>query len=275
MDAEIELPQIEAVSPTASRHYSFARAMEVIGVPDNAAQSPEEELIDLLQNAAEIEHGLMLQYLYAAYSATDTQIAGHLRQIAIEEMGHFISVQNLLVACGAPPYLGHSDWGEKGLFHPYPFRLEPLSLGTLAKFTIGEMPDKSIVPDEILIDLAEIETQADQAAGGSVEAHRVGLLYAKIYWLVRENDVPQQNPANEPWKGFPVAAMAAKPELAGRHVRDGFISNASKVNALPKHWKGNFNSVIVKVITGRHAALEGIAEISAQGEGFEGSLDGH
>jgi hypothetical protein len=257
-------------------HYSVAQALSIVGIPDDPRLTAEEELITLLQNAAEIEHGLMLQYLYASYSASDTQIAAQLRKIAIEEMGHFISVQNLLTACGASPYLGHSDWDSKqNLFQPYPFRLEPLSNGALAKFAIGEMPGREAVPADILTDLPEIEAQADQAAGGSVEAHRVGLLYMKIYWLLRKTDVPMENPADEPWKGFPVEELAAEPKLAGKHVRDGFVSDASGSNARPEHWKGTYTSVIVKVIKDRCAALDGIAEISAQGEGFVGTADDH
>ncbi|MER8408164.1 ferritin-like protein [Mesorhizobium sp. M1307] len=276
LDADINLTQFDTGLPIAQTHLSLAQAIHIVGIPNDPSMSPEDELISLLQNAAEVEHGLMLQYLYASYSATNQQIAGQLRQIAIEEMGHFISVQNLLTACGKPPYLGHSDWDSKqNLFQPYPFRLEPLSVEVLAKFTIGEMPDRATVPKSILPDLPEIEAQADLAAGGSVEAHRVGLLYMKIYWLLRDNDLPLPNPADEPWKGFPVAELATTPELAGRHVHIGFVTDASALNAQPEHWKGTFTTVIVKVITGPSAARDGIAEISAQGEGFEGTTDDH
>src|SRR5687768_12109802 len=82
---------------------SFAEAIVSLGVPASNLP-PEEELVDLLQNAAEIEHGLMIQYLYSMYSINHLVTKGILSEIAIEEMGHFITVQNLLISCGQPPY---------------------------------------------------------------------------------------------------------------------------------------------------------------------------
>lgn len=257
----------------ASR-FSFEGALENIGLP-GTNKTPEVELVDLLNNAAEIEHGLMLQYLYATYSLTNLMIAGILRTIAIEEMGHFISVQNLLMACGAKPYLGISDWTSQTLFQPFTFKLEPASVGSLAKYTVAEMPDPARVPPSIEPDLPELIAQADAAAGSPVEAHRVGLLYAKIYWLLRRSDDPLPDPNDEPWLGFPVAEMAANEELAGRHVGDEFLMDAQDVNAQPEHWRGNYTSVIVEPISGRDAALRAIAKISAQGEGFGDTPEGH
>src|ERR1700744_4609786 len=70
-----------------------------------------DEVTFLLQIAAEIEHALMVQYLYAAYSL-DPQASGltpaqgaqvakwklDILAIGKEEMGHFISVQNILIS---------------------------------------------------------------------------------------------------------------------------------------------------------------------------------
>jgi Ferritin-like len=217
----------------------------------------------------------MLQYLYASYSLKDQTIAGMVRLIAIEEMGHFITVQNLLAACGGALHFGRSEWGQKGFFQPFAFKLEPASIGSLAKYAVAEMPDTALVPPDIKPDLSAIIAQGDTAAGSPVETHRIGLLYAKIYWLTRQSDAPLADPAQEPWSGFPVAEMAATPGLAGRHVHDGFVSDARSVNASPEQWRGNFDSVIVKPISGRDDALRAIADIVAQGEGFANSPQGH
>jgi hypothetical protein len=254
--------------------FSFAAALAETGVP-GTDQSPEEELVELLLNAADVEHGLMLQYLYATYSLKELLIAGTLRSIAIEEMGHFITVQNMLVACGAEPYVGHSDWNTPNLFHPFPFRLEPASVGSIAKYSIAEIPDRANVPPDILTDLPTLIAEADAAAGSPIEPHRVGLLYAKIYWLLRPDDHPLQDPNKEPWLGFPVAEMAAQPELAGRHVRNGFVTDARSVNAQPNHWQGNYTNVIVAPISDREVALSAVAGVSAQGEGFGETPQGH
>jgi len=265
-------PPSKTVDPLS--RFSFATSLADVGVPATDT-SPEDELVQLLQDASEIEHGLMLQYLYASYSLKVPRIAGTVRLIAIEEMGHFITVQNLLAACGGALYFSRSEWGQKTFFQPFAFRLEPASIGSLAKYAVAEMPDTLLVPPDIKPDLPTIIAEGDAAAGSPVETHRVGLLYAKIYWLFRQSDAPLSDPAQEPWPGFPVADMAATPDLAGRHVRDSFVTDARSVNASPEQWRGNFNSVIVEAISGRDAALHAIAEIAAQGEGFADATQGH
>jgi len=67
-----------------------------------------EFAVFLLHAAAEIEHSLLIQYLYAAYSIDeqseqDVNNFGlswktTIRLVAREEMAHLITVQNLLLA---------------------------------------------------------------------------------------------------------------------------------------------------------------------------------
>src|SRR5262245_13985398 len=70
-------------------------------------------LIQLLHIASEIEHALMVQYLYAAYSLDDecqnlnrserTKVAqwrSLILSVAQEEMGHLLTVQNVLCLLG-------------------------------------------------------------------------------------------------------------------------------------------------------------------------------
>ena len=90
------------------------------GLPEIPNVSPEEELRQLLEAAAEVEHGLLTQYLGAVYSSTNQTIARIVRAIAVEEMGHLVTVQNLLVALGASPYLGRYDRSPDGHFVPFP-----------------------------------------------------------------------------------------------------------------------------------------------------------
>ena len=76
------------------------------------ALEPRDEAVFLLTAAAEIEHALMVQYLYGAYSlqVLDDQpnapqvraLQDLLLQIAREEMGHLATVQNLLHLVGGP-----------------------------------------------------------------------------------------------------------------------------------------------------------------------------
>lgn len=250
---------------------SFQEALETVGVPTTGL-SPEDELVDLLQRATEIEHGLMAQYLYATYSIKVPAHSGTARLIAIEEMGHFISVQNLLIACGAEPYFANGTWRKPTNFQPFPFKLEPGFRGALAKYTVAEMPDLDSVPPSIKPHMPDIIAAADAQVSSPIAAHRVGLLYAQIYWLLRPSDDAM---ANEPWEKFPVSEMASNPKLKGRHVNDAFIKDATGKNALPEHWKGTFTTVIVSPISGRDAALQMIAKVSGQGEGFGDTPNGH
>jgi len=108
-------------------------------------------LILLLQVGAEIEHGLMVQYLYAAYSLGGPQVPEASRPqvrrwqesiltIAREEMGHLIAVQNLLVLLGGPVSLARQDYPWDSPFYPFPFQLEPVTLDSLACYIYAEMP---------------------------------------------------------------------------------------------------------------------------------------
>jgi len=104
-----------------------------------------------LTAAAEIEHSLMVEYLFAAYSLNPASAAARrddvarikvdLLQIAHEEMGHLITVQNLLLLIGAPLHLGREHSPYASQIYPFRFKLEPLSLDSLAKYVVAESPD--------------------------------------------------------------------------------------------------------------------------------------
>lgn len=86
--------------------------------PPIAPIRTREDLIDALGRAAELEHAIMAQYLYAAFSldvtapglspADSETVRGFVMSclhIARQEMEHLGLVSNLLVAIGAPPNL--------------------------------------------------------------------------------------------------------------------------------------------------------------------------
>jgi hypothetical protein len=70
---------------------------------------PIEQAEQFLRLAAEIEHQFLVQYLYACYSIdrkASPQVAAwqtKLVQLAREEMGHFLTVQNLFLLIGREP----------------------------------------------------------------------------------------------------------------------------------------------------------------------------
>ena len=267
-------PMIDALP--AGAPLSLHDALATVGLPQSNL-TPEEELVDLLMNAAEIEQDLLVQYLYAAFSATDLVIAGIVKEIAIEEMGHLITVQNLLLACGQPLYLGRDDGTAPNQFRSFRFTLEAAGRGSLAKYTAAEMPDidgPNISPDQ-MADLPTVLAEAKASAQADVHVHRVALLYMKIYWLLRQSDAVLADPSMEPWVGYPVEEIASTPGLAGRHIGDGFLKDVTAIEGLASHWRGTHMNMIVATITDRMSALKAIADVSAQGEGFGATPDGH
>ncbi len=82
--------------------------------------SARDYLVMMLTSGAEIEHALMVQYLYAAYSINGDQASDEdqamvegwrasILSVAREEMGHLLTVQNVLVLLGAPINLRPRD----------------------------------------------------------------------------------------------------------------------------------------------------------------------
>lgn len=270
--APITTPVSPAPVVPAWRPRSIAEALEEIGPPRIAALTPEAELIELIKYAAEIEHGLMVQYLYAMYSSRNPLIQAMLRTIAVEEMGHLITVQNLLVAGGEGAHLERYDWSRSPVA-PFPLHLEPVSQQLIAKYTACEMPDinSSDIDDaqrELLDDILK-----DAQASAGMDPERIGLLYMKVYWLLRRDDQPSPNSAAEPFDGFPVAQFAESEP--GRHVADEFFKGVATRQAQTQDWSANNQNVIVRSIAARSDALAAVADITEQGEGFGWMPDGH
>jgi hypothetical protein len=60
--------------------------------------------------------------------------------IAKEEMGHLITIQNLLTALGAPLSVNREDYPHSSDFYPFGFTLEPAGLDVLATYVCAESP---------------------------------------------------------------------------------------------------------------------------------------
>lgn len=272
----LEAPDLLRDLAAPAQPMSTSEAFGKLGFPESGLP-PDEDLIQLLVNAAEIEQGLMIQYLYAAATAGSNELATHLTTIAVEEMGHFMTVQNLLVTFGAAPHLAHGDWVDADFFKPFEFKLEAASRLSVAKYTVAEMPSK----DSGHIDgaqsalLPDILKDAVASAGDTnVAAHRVGLLYMKIYWLLRDGDEPLPDGQVEPWEDYPVAMVAADyPKL---HISAGLFQPANVARTgLLADWTAPGRDMKIRPTGSRADALQAIADLSAQGEGFSGSVDGH
>ena len=115
-----------------------------------------EELIFLLRQAAELEHTIMCEYLFAAFTLkqradeglTAEQLAAvdrwrkQIFTVARQEMLHFALVQNLLTSVGAAPYLSRPDLpSPPGYFPGVRVALFPFGERALRHFLYLERPE--------------------------------------------------------------------------------------------------------------------------------------
>src|SRR5258708_20997325 len=139
----------EALRVLRAKTAGPASQQKSIAIP--AEFTAHQYIILLLSVAAEIEHALMIEYLYAAFSlggplvpverrAEVSQWRETILGIAKEEMGHLMTVQNLLRCLGGPLNLDREDYPWDSGFYPFPFQLEPLTRRSLAKYVFAESP---------------------------------------------------------------------------------------------------------------------------------------
>lgn len=157
---------------------------------------PYLELIRLLREAAEIEHDLMVQYLYGAFSLKPAyaELVGDPEPdprsflgVTIEEMQHLGAVNRLLVELDASPVLSRQDFPYETDLYPFAFELSPLDPVSLAKFTYCEaspdaLPEVSATGDSSLRLLDQMET----TIGGSIAPNHVGHLYDAVIEVLGE-----------------------------------------------------------------------------------------
>ncbi len=152
--------------------------------------------IFLLHTGAEVEHSLLVQYLYAAFSIRPGNLSPanaqrntwktSLLSIAKEEMGHLLTVQNILRALRAPLNLEREDFPFRSKLYPFPYRLERLTRISLAKYVLAEMPPEG-VPETVLS--AQQKEQLVQLAaldGNGDGVNQVGLLYDTLRYALTQ-----------------------------------------------------------------------------------------
>lgn len=116
-----------------------------------------EELIFLLSEASELEHMLMLEYLFAAFSLktdaseglTEEQLEAVRRwervisEVAAQEMLHLASASNLLTAIGGAPHFSRPNFPQPAKYYPPGFELAllPFSEQALGHFVFYERPE--------------------------------------------------------------------------------------------------------------------------------------
>ncbi len=244
------------VTSPLSREAPPAQALSLQAPPEFNWRDYAAMLLDV---AAEIEHSLMVQYLFAAYSLGGPQappeVRGEVRAwqetilgVAKEEMGHLLTVQNLHTALGLPLHLDREDypWGSE--FYPFDFSLERLTLDTLSSYVCAESPSGWSGAEA-----DEIRARAAHEAHG--EVNRVGALYEAIKRILADRLL------------IPDAAFDAStvPRQAswdewGRGYTQGARGESSNVPGVPAP------DLLILEVSSRDSALRALDEIGEQGE---------
>src|SRR6266699_2778829 len=116
-----------------------------------------EELIFMLSEAAALEHMIMCEYLFAAFSlkrdvsegVTAAQLEAIKRwertvsQVAAQEMLHLALVSNLLTSIGAVPFFNRPNFPQRTKYYPPHIQmvLRPFSEQALQHFLYLERPE--------------------------------------------------------------------------------------------------------------------------------------
>lgn len=157
-----------------------------------------EHLIHVLTEAAQIEHNLLCSYLYAAFSlkragepglsaAQATAVEGWRKTIvtvALEEMAHLATVNNLLVAVGGAPHFDRANLPLSPGYHPagVVVRLTPFTPETLDHFIFLERADHHRLQDAPGFEPVDVERKARRGGltPSAADYLTVGALYDSI-----------------------------------------------------------------------------------------------
>jgi rubrerythrin len=208
------------------------------------ALSAPEQAILMLRGAAEVEHDLLIEYLFAASSLEDPTAAALITDVATEEMGHLLSVNNIMLSLGHEPYFGR---GVPYPGDPFAFKLRAGSRTTLASFTAAESPDPKVLsaPDrEELKAIFAVANQPDQFH----PIQRVAILYEELAKLFKETPPP----------------------IAG----DGLFERQAKKT---ESWArgGVDRNILIFPIEDVQAIEKALSAIMSQGEGFTNEAQSH
>jgi hypothetical protein len=246
--ARERLLAVEGLDAGAALKFDEASAVQTIPKPDELTWW--DWAVFLLHTAAEIEHALMAQYLYAAYSLADADFTGAhvppdaasqtarwrrtITAIAREEMAHLLTEQNLLRFIGGPLNFEREDFPFRSKLYPFPLALEPLTKTSLAKYVAAEMPANPGVPD-----IDAIVRRATSGTGG-MRPNRVGVLFDTLLDI-----------------------FADEHKIADADLRP---QTAATQQAGPNDWFG-FGRLIVRAVASRDEAVAALQAIGEQGEG--------
>lgn len=247
-----------------------------MGVPavDAAAPSVRQQLVADLTVLAEIEHSLMVQYLYAAYSldvaiaegglARASQWQQQLLTVAREEMGHLMTAQNARRLVGAEPTFHREQFPYENPYYPFPMAFEPLTRAVTAKYVWAEMdprlgtppPPGNEPPGEVDWERLRqrVYDEATKSVGDGHRAGHVATLFEAVFELLADpalTDATWFDPTTfEKQASWDAWGKGLRP-----HPRDSELDHPDQ----PPH-------VIVEQMGTRTEALAALRLIGSQGE---------
>lgn len=247
---------------------SLSRMLSQTGIPELHG-TPRQKAVELLQMAAEVEHAFIVQYLFGSFSlrGDDSNGAAWSRTIfgiAKEEMGHLVSVQNLLSLLGEGPYLSRQSYPAPASY-PFEKTLKRFGLDWLGDFVIAESPLDATLP-------AGLQPNLD--------ALKVGTIYTYLYWLFKESEEP-----GPPWPisnpGVPQEHVANNDYSPPEELADRLMTPDDW--GVPPEQPGQPTAGIRILAHGpfdtadaeRKGALSAIYDIAAQGEGPVPQMNSH
>jgi CDGSH-type Zn-finger protein/truncated hemoglobin YjbI len=218
-----------------------------------------EALIYMLCEAAELEHGIMCQYLFAAFSLKQSAEEGlsgaglaavrrwraQVLHVAGQEMLHLALVHNLLSAIGAAPHLARPNLPAPASHYPAGVHLALIPFGeqALRHFMFLERPEG--------MDLADADGLAAMAKAAPLVSTRdivpQGQDFATVGHLYRSIE-----------EGFR--------HLADKHGEDWLFVGPPRAQATAEH----FGWPELVPVPGLASACAAIEEILEQGEGPRG-----
>jgi hypothetical protein len=258
----------ETLKESAAKAVTLTAAQKSIVIPGEF--TAHQYIILLLSVAAEIEHALMIEYLYAAFSLGGPRVPEERREevtqwqetilgIAKEEMGHLLTVQNLLRCLGGPLNLDREDYPWDSEFYPFRFQLQPLTRKSLAKYVFAESPPAEDWNGD---EANEIKRLAQEEIGKDESVRRVGALYALIEDLL---SVPSAiKDADFRGSTFP---FQANWDEWGRGYKAG-----ARGNSTGGSMRGTPDLIIMPVVA-RTDAIAALQAVATQGEANTSASD--
>jgi hypothetical protein len=154
--------------------------------------STRSDLLKLLCEAAELEHGIACSYLYAGFSLKrdiseggmtweqQQQVrrwAAQIYFVASQEMLHLALVWNLTTAIGGTPYYLRPNFPQNAKYYPFhvPIELQPFGVQALKRFVLYEHPEHTPPGHDLRALLKEAGDDDQEFKFGAI-----GELYRKV-----------------------------------------------------------------------------------------------